>query len=159
LEKNIPIRVTNTLDITHPGTLIEPARQQMRPRVCEITVLPLAQYETANKTKIDTKLHDPSVSIIALIGHQVRLVSGIEASISATIKKTHPNAKFEVVPSAGPIDKAEVIMVLVESGAASSIAKALYAALLGRKDVSRWLVPSRVPTTPSLTPASGAGWA
>ena len=159
LEKGIPIRVTNTLDITHPGTLIEPTRPHTRPRVCEITTLALAQYEAANKTKVPVSVTDTAVSIVALIGHQIRLIPGIDAKITSTIKQANPQAVFEIVHAAGPLADAQGIMVLVPSDAAASTAKALHSVFLGQKGVRRWLVPTRVPSTVSLTPASGAGWA
>ena len=86
LEKKIPIRICNTLDGNHPGTLVGPYDSLPRarssgsdsPKVTEITMVELEKYN-ALRTKSETKLEPSAVSglngplfMVALIGRNIR---------------------------------------------------------------------------------------
>lgn len=162
LEKNIPIRVTNTLDYTHPGTLIEPAAAHLRPRVCEVTHLTLAQYEHANKTRLplDAVLEESrkngGIALVAVVGHRLSQIHGLQDRIWQILQRQDGLLKYHVsIPDLA--DSAFVVAVPAANG--KSTAKLLHDAFIARQDQRRWLVPSKFPTAVTIAPALGAGWA
>ena len=158
LEKRIPIRVANTLDLTHPGTLISPASSTLLPRVCEVTQLAVEAYEAANKTKM---LFEPiagvqAYAVVALIGFQVGNISKIKTRVEAALKAAGIfHFSFPQPVNGGRTN----FSVVVDTKEAKTAARALHQAFVTKADNKRWLIPSRVPALISTSSAVGASWA
>ena len=156
LDKHIPIRVANTLDFTHPGTLIIPS-SSLRPRICEITSLALASYETANKTLVDVSPPWPKEesSLIALVGHQITRIPSISDRVSAVLQAASIPCIITPALSSGTSN----VAVVVPTRSVKAAAKLLHNKFVAHSDTKRWLIPSRVPVDVTPISSYGAGWA
>lgn len=155
MDKDIPIRVSNTLDYTHPGTLIIPSLK-LQPRVCEVTTLLLSTYETSTKTEIASSGYDGDKStrgLVVLVGLRVAQVYMVRQRISQALDTAKIKFSF------ANLNRETSLALVVDSTVMKQAAKIMHVTFVAQPVSKRWLIPSRHPVDEHVAAHTGAGWA
>jgi aspartokinase len=152
MDKDIPIRVSNTLDYTHPGTLIIPSLK-LQPRVCEVTTLLLSTYENTAKTEIGFDGDKGTRGLVVLVGLRVAQVFMVRQRISQALDSAKITFSF------ANLNRETSLALVVDSTVMKQAAKIMHVTFVAQPVSKRWLIPSRHPVDVHVAAHTGAGWA